>query len=640
MAAVEQLKTLATLQDSSLAGNPPAPNETFTSKIIHPRNLELEARRESARVLSKKELATYSQQLNKITATLDAADYFNLVQRAKVLWDQYRDLVDQIAKTDDETELDELATKKAAMEQRLALYKSQIDPLRPAYQKQQHILNIFQDHKLAVERKRLHAALQKEMADEAEKFATIIVETWDRLGFKHEFLKGKKLYCHHVSFSETHILPDAIWYKIQTTRKAAFGFKNALPYGVRAAKLVDEETLQELSVACQRQVTGQLTMTNGAWVTVHRLSSRDGIIEHVGLQQLLDVYPHKDRERFPMPVGVAEGRRVDWIMLSQHPHFLVGGSTGNGKSNLTNAWICTLIQKHTPEELRLVLIDLKEGGAEFAPYADIPHLLRPVVATVEEAVEVLTQVEALRAERMAQIAKAHCRNIFEYNSRHPNHQLYRVLVIIDEYARIKARGKELIEIADRVVGEITALGRAAGIHILAATQSPYVNILPGTTKANMALRLAFALPSVENSKSIIGNGDAYGLPDIPGRAVVAVGSQHWQVQTPHCTPENIKQALEIAKAYDNPGFVELEGKVDLHVFDEAKLLDVALNYLGGNLGAKPIYEAIKDSERVSRGEVQAMVKRITSTQREVEIDGETYKIIKQGTGFRLVAESP
>lgn len=638
MAAVERLSSLASLEGGSLTANTPAPNETFNSRVIHPRNLELEARRESARVLSKKELAEYSRQLNTLNATLDKADYFGLVQRAKVLWDQYRTLMDQIEAESDEAVLAELADKRQQMEERLALYKKQIDPLRPTYQKQQLILNQFQDHRLAVDRKKLEKQLQLEMAAEAQKFATVIIETWDRLGFRHDFLKGKKIYRHHVSFSETHITADAIWYKIETTRKAAFGYRNALPYGVRAAKLVDEETLQELSVACQRQVTGQLTNTNGAWVTVHRLSSRDGIIEHVGLQQLLEVYPHKDRERFPMPVGVAEGRRVDWIMLSQHPHFLVGGSTGNGKSNLTNAWICTLIQKHTPDELRLVLVDLKEGGAEFAPYSDIPHLLRPVVATVEEAVEVLTQVEALRSERMAMIAKAHCRNIFEYNTRYPNKQLYRVLVIIDEYARIKARGKELIEIADRTVGEITALGRAAGIHILAATQSPYVNILPGTTKANMALRLAFALPSVENSKSIIGNGDAYGLPDIAGRAVVAVGSQHWQVQTPHCTPDNIKDALAIAKSYDNPGFVELEGKIELHVFDQEKLLDLVVNYLNCNLGAKGIYEAIKDSERVSRSEVQAMVKRIVAENKHVEVDGVTYRIIKSGMGYSLKPE--
>src|SRR5690606_37656223 len=104
-------------------------------------------------------------------------------------WDQYRNLIDKIEAMPEEPEAEtdmkgfhqplgvdpanqtigEMRATAKSMEQRLALYKSQIDPLRPQYQKQQHILNIFQDHKLAVERKRLHAALQKEMADEADK---------------------------------------------------------------------------------------------------------------------------------------------------------------------------------------------------------------------------------------------------------------------------------------------------------------------------------------------------------------------------------------------------------------------------------------------------------------------------------------
>src|SRR5690606_22666234 len=200
------------------------------------------------------------------------------------------------------------------------------------------------------------------------------------------------------------VMPDAIWLKVLVTQKAMFGFKSALPQGVKAYDLIDEKTLRELSIACQRQVTGKATYNNGVWVCVNRLGTTDGLLNYVQLKQLLNNYPADQHELIPIPLGVGEGREISWIMLANHPHILVAGSTGNGKSNLINGWISTLISKQSPEAIRMVFIDLKEGGAEFADYANVPHALMPTITTVEDACNVFAKLDALRSERMQQIA--------------------------------------------------------------------------------------------------------------------------------------------------------------------------------------------------------------------------------------------
>lgn len=634
MAAIEQVKTLALSGSAgALDATPPAPLATFTTQTIHPRNIAILERQEKSRVLTKAELVQATKKLQRLTDHLEKGGYVALVSEVKPLYEAYRDETD--------------ADKRAALERKMLPYKVQIDALRPVYHEQQQLIHMLQDHYYAVQRDRLHRGLQKQMQKEADLWAQKIIECWSRLGYQHIFTKGKKTFRQTVTFERRVILPDSVWFKIAVTRKTMFGFKDNLPYHVRTTDLISDQTLLELEAATERQVTAHATKNSGAWVVVHRLSSRDGIIEHVTLEQLEATYPQADHDGFPIPLGVGENRRVDWIRLIDHPHILIGGSTGNGKSNIINAWLSTLIRHHGPDELRLVLIDLKEGGAEFGPYADIPHLMLPILSTVEDAANALDQLENFRAERMKNIARAGCKGIEQYNAKYPETKLSHVMIVVDELARIRARSKEVAVVADRAIGEITALGRAAGIQLIGSTQSPYVGILPGSTKANMAVRLAFALPHVEASRAILGNGDAFTLPDIKGRAFVAIGSQRWQIQTPECREIDLLDALQSAKKWDSPGFVELKSNVKLRVFDEQALLRVVIDYLAGNLGARVIYDAIKNDETVSRTEIQEMVKKLTQRfPGPVEFEGVQYTMYKKGTGFWLkpaeseVVESP
>lgn len=619
----------------------PAPMEPFTSVIIHPRNIAIQERQENARRLTRAQLVEVTKKAEADRRALDEASYFAMLADYKLLKKRFELYLRELAELPEGSEdrTDKEATIARVREEGIALSQS-LKALEPIAVRYQLYTGQLKDHRLAVERDQAHDRLNKQMLKEAYRWEEIIIETWTRLGYCHVgYDKRGKKFTHKVKMSEMMITPDAVWYKIFVTVRLLFGSRSALPKGVHVRDLTDDKTLEELSIACQRQVTAEVGYSTGAWIKVNRIGTTDGLLNYVTLEQVLNSYPHDQRDSFPLPLGVGEGRNISWIMLAEHPHFLIAGSTGNGKSNITTAHICTLIQHHSPDELGMCFIDLKDG-AEFAAFADVPHALMPVVKTVEEAVNVLAQMEALRADRMKQIAAAGCKNIIEFNQRFPRQKLPRIVIFIDEYARIKARGTEFERVADRSVGEITALGRAAGIHLYAATQTPYARILPGEAKNNMAMRMAFALPSVEGSKSIVGNGDAFNLPQgIKGRGIAAVGSTRWQVQTPHCREVDTERSLEIGMNW-KPRAVEvfIPKTVQIDVFDEQEMLDIAINELGGNLGAKPIFDYVKVAGTATLSEVREMVKSFTRTHKEVEFEGELYQVKKHGTAWRLVAQ--
>lgn len=614
----------------------PEPLEPFTNTIIHPRNLAIQQRQEEARKLTRAELIDTSREADDLRKLLDQVGYYDQLAEYKLLKRRYSFYQSAAESADNDEDRAEQVRLLEQTRQRGAALRQSLSTMQGKAARHQHLTALLKDHQLAVERDKAHARLNQLMAKEAERWKQIIVETWTRMGYAHQGYdkRGRKI-VHKVQFSEVVITPDAVWYKVYVTVKTWFGYRSALPYSVKVADLIDEKTLEELSHACQRQVTAEASYQNGVWVKVNRIGTTDGLLNYVTLEQVLNSYPHDQRTLMPIPIGVGDGRNISWIMLAEHPHFLVAGSTGNGKSNASRVFVNSLIRFQSPDELQFALIDLKEG-VEFAPYAEIPHLMMPIIKRVEDAVNALAQIDKLREERMEVIAKARCNGILEYNERHPDNKLPRVLVMIDEYARVKARGKEFEAIADRAVGEITALGRAAGIHLYAATQTPYARILPGEAKNNMALRLALAQATIEASKSIVGNRDAYDLAGDPiGRAIAAMGAYRWKIQMPESRPVDNQRSVEVAMEWQRPRVtVKLPDVVHIDVFDQSELLDIAINELGGNLGARPIYEFVKESQSVTQSEVREMVKALTQ-QKELEFEGRHYLIVKVKSGFRL-----
>ncbi len=208
--------------------------------------------------------------------------------------------------------------------------------------------------------------------------------------------------------------------------------------------------------------------------------------------------------------------------LTKMPHLLIAGATGAGKSVAMNAIITTILIRTTPAEVWLLLIDPKK--VEFSAFSHIPHLITPIITEPEKASNALAKVVDLMDDRYRAFADIGVKNIASYNDyreKHPDEKLANlelIVVIIDELADLMlVAGKEV----EMSIQRITQLARAAGIHLIVATQRPSTDVITGIIKANIPSRISFAVSSGIDSRTILdatgaerllGNGDMLYYP--------------------------------------------------------------------------------------------------------------------------------
>lgn len=209
------------------------------------------------------------------------------------------------------------------------------------------------------------------------------------------------------------------------------------------------------------------------------------------------------------PLGVATDGAPLLTDLADWPHGLVAGTTGGGKSVFVNAVLISLLLRYRPDQLRLLLLDPKR--VEFGLYRGLPHLARPIVAGVEEAVAALEDAVNDMRRRYAALEQAGARKLTEYNARIPSSsRLPRLLVVIDEAQALMA-DKETAASVIAASKELAAMGRAAGVHMLYGTQYPLATIIPSALKANTPTRVALLVPSRVNSQVILDQDGAEAL---------------------------------------------------------------------------------------------------------------------------------
>ncbi len=198
------------------------------------------------------------------------------------------------------------------------------------------------------------------------------------------------------------------------------------------------------------------------------------------------------------------------VDLVKMPHLLIAGSTGSGKSIALNTMLMSLLCKCTPDELKLILIDPKR--LEFASYADIAHLLFPIVTDPKKAAPVLRWVVQQMEERYEKMAYKGVRNIADYNKQvTKDEKLPFIVVIIDELADLMMTAGRDIE---DLIARITQMARAAGIHMIVATQRPSVDVITGLIKVNFPSRISFRVTSKVDSRTIL---DCNGADKLLGR---------------------------------------------------------------------------------------------------------------------------
>lgn len=221
------------------------------------------------------------------------------------------------------------------------------------------------------------------------------------------------------------------------------------------------------------------------------------------LGQVLQSPEFKNCEAYlPLILGQDSVGSTVIVDLATMPHLLVAGSTGSGKSVALNAMLVSLLCKHTPETLKLILIDPKR--LEFASYADIPHLLVPIVTDPRKAALVLKWVVKTMEKRYTLMEEANVRNIFDYHlllmheSDRPAMPF--IVVMIDELSDLMMTAPKETE---DLIARITQMARAAGIHMVVATQRPSVDVITGLIKVNFPSRISFRVTSKIDSRTIL-----------------------------------------------------------------------------------------------------------------------------------------
>ena len=235
--------------------------------------------------------------------------------------------------------------------------------------------------------------------------------------------------------------------------------------------------------------------------------------------------------------------------LARMPHLLIAGATGTGKSVGLNAMICSLLYKMGPDKLRLLMIDPKR--IELSLYESIPHLIHPVVSEPKEATKALKWAVLEMERRYQLLEEAHARNLSGYN-KHAEEPLPLLVIIIDELADLMMVSSKEVEAS---IARLAQMARAAGIHLLIATQRPSVDVLTGLIKANFPARLSFKVSSKVDSRTILdvmgaerllGNGDMLFLP--PGSSSLE------RIHGAYISESEILKIVEFLKAQGEPDY--------------------------------------------------------------------------------------
>lgn len=273
--------------------------------------------------------------------------------------------------------------------------------------------------------------------------------------------------------------------------------------------------------------------------------------------------------------------------LNRMPHLLIAGATGSGKSVCVNSIITSILMRARPDEVKLLLVDPKK--VEFTPYKEIPHLLGPVITDGDEANRALKVIVTMMDNRYELFSMAGVRNIAGYNAyieAHPEEGLSPlpwVVVIIDELADLMLVAAKEVEAS---IQRITQLARAAGIHLIVATQRPSVDVITGIIKANIPSRIAFAVSSAVDSRTILDQMGAEKLLGYGDMLYVPVGETvATRVQGVFVSDDEVADICE---------FVSRQGKPK---FDDAF---VRLELLDGGVGPRssetgdPLYDEVKE----------------------------------------------
>ena len=273
--------------------------------------------------------------------------------------------------------------------------------------------------------------------------------------------------------------------------------------------------------------------------------------ENVYLSEILS---NADFTKKDIRLPIALGKNISGIPivgdLASMPHLLIAGTTGSGKSVCINTIILSLLYRHTPDKCKFILIDPKM--LELSTYEGIPHLLCPVITEAKKAASVLGWVVKEMESRYKLMTKEGVRNIDSYNSKHTSAMPY-IVVVVDEMSDLMlVAGKEI----ENYIQKLSQMARAAGIHIIMATQRPSVDVITGTIKANFPTRISFQVTSKIDSRTILGEQGAEQLLGKGDMLYMSSANKIVRIHAPFVSDIEIEKVNNYLRSQAEPNYID------------------------------------------------------------------------------------
>lgn len=595
---------MAAIPINPLPDNAPAPLEFLTKEYIHEDNQKVIERENNRwRILSPVERLRLQRETAALAHKLRKAHYNELVLQLDDLRQRIRKVKAVYRKTTERPEKVRLHLEIKSIIDEARPIAKQLHELKPHYELFKHYAGWLEyeaknrANLKAEERERRR--IERDMNREAKWLEQLIVSVWKQTAGCHHTMyesDDKKRVTRTPKIARSVIRPDAHYFYVLASKKTLLGWRWMLPHDVTITRLTEEDVIANLCAATKRQVTFEWTETGQLMYRVSRLDSPDALPKDIAWQKAMSQYPEKNNDKLPYCIGVKEARKFVWFDFASEPHMLVAGKTQSGKSNAVNGIIATLVSTHSPQELRMVLIDMK-GGIEFSHWWGLPHLYGPVIKTVEEVIPTLDKIISIMRNREKLLTAVKAKTIADYNKKvDTEHQLARILIVLDEMNTLVGLKAVTTDIHTKMA-LLTSLGRATGIHFIASTQHPEVAVIPGRVKTNLSVRMSGSMPNHHASEIVIDCADAAKLPSIPGRFIVVVGLQKLTVQFPRITDDDIQGVVSsTTNAYPDVSETLVDEKEaddkQIILWNEQRCLAYSIDYMDGHLGAQRLHKLL------------------------------------------------